>query len=162
MKLSYIFSRKMLCGQLKRPLVAYIRNVARFCASSYRYCSACVKRTVLMPEELDPRRFPADPPPLLPALQRQCWLGLHLQGARTSRQGRDTLLNFSLLLFPCSGSPNLVGAPLFCTHKARPNPLAYVDRFRSWKSNMSTHDAAHGAFMTLPPYSKRRTSKEIF
>ncbi len=62
---------------------------------------------------------------------------------------------------PCSGSPNLAGALLFRMHKARPNPLAYVDRFRSWKSNMYTHDDAHGAFMTLPPYSKSRTSKEM-
>ena len=41
----------MLCGQLKRPLVAYRRNIARFCASSYRYGSAYVKRTVPMIEK---------------------------------------------------------------------------------------------------------------
>ncbi len=41
----------MRCEQLKRPLVAYIRNVACFCASSYRYGSACVNRTVPMIEK---------------------------------------------------------------------------------------------------------------
>src|SRR5260370_17258457 len=45
---------------------------------------------------------------------------------------------FSLLLssLPILGSPYQAGATLFFTQKARPNPPAYLYRFRSWNSKI--------------------------
>jgi hypothetical protein len=83
----------------------------------------------LIVQNHDPRLFPGDPPPLLPALQRHRWPGFHLRGRRTSSQCRDMPLNISLFLFKSLSHDGQVNCHLFVSFHRTVHTREYYTSF---------------------------------